>query len=263
MLFNRVNGNVDRITIYSSRTNGFSLIELLVVIAILVFLLAISMPSLSKSKEMTRRVICTSNQKQIALAMIAYSEENDGWLANFSMPAGPNVHDIDKRYVKMMEQQYHVKRTFFYCPSMPKKDVQGRENYNNNNTNPIFILGYAFGVPRYVDNYQMDIPPKQNASGLFVIDSTEYWGPKKITDPLARINPVLTDEVGSELMPQPNVDVAAYNPQIVKASCHQWRNRLEMINQAFSDGHVEKKEAKDIKVRYGYGTDPNIRWLFR
>lgn len=65
---------------------GFSLIELLVVVAILAMLLAIIMPALSKSKELIRRVVCASNQKQIVLAMVAYGEENDGWLANFSMP---------------------------------------------------------------------------------------------------------------------------------------------------------------------------------
>jgi prepilin-type N-terminal cleavage/methylation domain-containing protein len=249
--------------IYSIKKRGFSLIELLVVIAILALLLAIVIPALSKSREMTRRVVCASNQKQIALATVAYGEGNNGWLANFSTSAGPNVHDIDKRYVAMMEQQYGVKRTFFYCPSMPKEAVQGREDYNNIDTNPIFILGYSFWVPRYVKTYQMDIPPQQNTSVFAVIDSTEYWGPKKITDPLARRNPILTDEVCSEIIPQPILDIAAYNSQIEKSSCHQWRNRLEMINQAFSDGHVEKKEVKDIRVRYGYVVSPDFRWILR
>ena len=78
---------------------AFSLIELLVVIVILALLAAVIIPSLAKSKEMSRRVVCASNQRQIALAMAAYAEEHDGWLANYSMPGGPNVHDIDRRYV--------------------------------------------------------------------------------------------------------------------------------------------------------------------
>ena len=242
---------------------GFSLIELLVVIAILALLLAIIMPALSKSKELTRRVICASNQKQIVLAMVAYGENNDGWLANFSMPIGPHAHDIDKRYVAMMEQQYGAKRTFFYCPSMPSQDVQSRENHNNDTSNLIFILGYAFWVPRYTNLHETEIPPKQTQGIVIVIDSKDYRGPKKITEPVAQTNPVLTDEVSSEIMAQPNFNVAAYNAPITRSSCHQWRNRLEMINRAFADGRVENKKSEDLQVRYGYQNSPGYRWLFR
>ncbi len=56
---------------------AFTLIELLVVIAIIALLMAIIMPSLSKAKEVSRRVICSSNLKQLTTAALAYSQEND------------------------------------------------------------------------------------------------------------------------------------------------------------------------------------------
>ncbi|MHC4883136.1 MAG: type II secretion system protein, partial [Planctomycetota bacterium] len=50
------------------KTKGFTLIERLVVIAIIALLLSIVMPGLNKAKQAARRVVCSSNMKQLALA---------------------------------------------------------------------------------------------------------------------------------------------------------------------------------------------------
>jgi prepilin-type N-terminal cleavage/methylation domain-containing protein len=58
--------------------NGFTLIELLVVIAIIAILMAILMHALNVAREQARGVSCSANQKNLALAYIAYSDDNDG-----------------------------------------------------------------------------------------------------------------------------------------------------------------------------------------
>ena len=59
---------------------GFTLIELLVVIAIIALLLSILTPSLSKAKDIAKKVSCASNVRSIGLAVTQYQVEFDGWL---------------------------------------------------------------------------------------------------------------------------------------------------------------------------------------
>ena len=56
---------------------GFTLIELLVVIAIIAILAAILFPVFARAREKARQASCSSNSKQIALAMLMYKQDYD------------------------------------------------------------------------------------------------------------------------------------------------------------------------------------------
>ncbi|HCE46951.1 MAG TPA: hypothetical protein DET40_25675 [Lentisphaeria bacterium] len=54
---------------------SFTLIELLVVIAIVSILMALLLPALKNAKEISRRVLCASNQKQLGVGCLLYATD--------------------------------------------------------------------------------------------------------------------------------------------------------------------------------------------
>jgi prepilin-type N-terminal cleavage/methylation domain-containing protein/prepilin-type processing-associated H-X9-DG protein len=59
------------------KRNGFTLIELLVVIAIIAILAAILFPVFASAREKARQTTCSSNLRQIGLAIKQYVQDND------------------------------------------------------------------------------------------------------------------------------------------------------------------------------------------
>jgi competence protein ComGC len=113
--------------ITSVRDRGaFTLVELLVVIAVLMVLLAILMPSLSRTREVARRAVCASNQHQVGLSLVAYAVENLRRLPNGNATTTP-TWGIDSTYRLASNQPLGVaipyklghitKPHIFYCPS--------------------------------------------------------------------------------------------------------------------------------------------------
>ena len=100
-----------------NKQKGFTLIELLVVIAIIAILAAILFPVFAKVREKARQTSCLSNEKQIGLAFMQYSEDYDekiplsrGWasftypyiksIAVYKCPDDPGPSDPKKRTKK-------------------------------------------------------------------------------------------------------------------------------------------------------------------
>ena len=70
---------------------GFTLIELLVVVAIVALLAAVIFPVFASAREKGRQSACTSNMKQLGLAFLAYSSDND---ERFPLPGASDQYDM-------------------------------------------------------------------------------------------------------------------------------------------------------------------------
>jgi prepilin-type N-terminal cleavage/methylation domain-containing protein len=60
-----------------SNSRGFSVVELVVVMGIIAVLAGIMLPGIAQVKENARRSVCSSNMRELGLAMAEYSVDND------------------------------------------------------------------------------------------------------------------------------------------------------------------------------------------
>jgi prepilin-type N-terminal cleavage/methylation domain-containing protein len=123
------------------RKSAFTLIELLVVIAIIAILAAILFPVFAQAREKAREASCTSNMKQIALALKMYAQDYDErYFASGSLPAagdpdwfrrnidGTNLVRMIGGGLSWFAQPYIKNQQIFRCPSDTGENYWGRNS---------------------------------------------------------------------------------------------------------------------------------------
>jgi len=103
----------------AGRKKGFTLIEILVVMAVIALLVAILVPTLTKSKKYAKAVVCQSNLRQLGVILEMYTDESDGFF--FGGAVGSGWDD----WVEILEPYYGIKGKVKLCPFVKKNKTQG------------------------------------------------------------------------------------------------------------------------------------------
>ena len=147
---------------------GFTLIELLVVIAIIAILAAILFPVFSQAREKARQITCTSNERNISMAIAQYVQDYDEFFPPSQYGGGGS--GIPQQEWKGLIWPY-VRHAAFYSPTQSGTWVGGGALWLCPSY-PDRTHAHSYGVHRhlFVDNWSRGANPNP-ARGIVNVDA--------------------------------------------------------------------------------------------
>ena len=146
----------------SSRKRGFTLIELLVVIAIIAILAAILFPVFARARENARRASCSSNLKQLGLALIQYNQDYDGGFPVSYYNSGWQPAGTEGGYTATATYPYTKSAQIWTCPSQNSGDFP---KFQTDLSQPATIK-MTYAINFYIMSRKADAPAMVNEASI-------------------------------------------------------------------------------------------------
>lgn len=207
----------------NQKPNGFTLIELLTVIAIIGILAAILIPVVGRTREHARRAGCSSNVRQIGLALYLNAQENDGFLPVMD-PSPPWTWDVSRDVLDALTDNGND-RDIFYCPSGTANDADIYWDYPSHYR----VTGYVLMIPGAGRVNPMWINTR--------LDPDPYIYQGETIHPTASQRELAADatiSVGRNFS-----EIPGGGPSVVDRTNHLDESLPSGANIVFLDGHVE------------------------
>ena len=216
-------------------SRGFSLVELLTVIAIISVLAGLAGYGISRARASAKNSVCSSNQRQIAVAILMASQDNRGIFP-------PSHNDAGIAWTTNLESYFGDKKSqILVCPSRSFDPPNASEYWQASySLNPRIMADLYNEPPRQVRVASVPRPsevilvadgglrPSGAAQGRFwQVDTAGQSNPW-----LGGANLVIADG--------PDVDDGT--------ACFRFRHEGK-LNVAFADGHVGSFEKGTIRQR--------------
>ncbi len=258
------------------RRTGFTLIELLVVIAVIAVLISILVPALRAARQQAQAAVCSSNLKQLVLALKMYEQENGTFPYGFDdstniEPPGDypgGTRDLQGWWwfhllADILEENFG-KETILWCPSRNVKDpyiLCGNYGLNRaickDQPNPETgrLDGEFVGTPLALNQIR-------HPAGTLLITDSGYslisWRAASNAPPPLFDNPM---REGSFYVPGLVINKKRLLEGTISPGCQldaiDGRHQNKTVNVGFVDGHIDRVKANDLFVEEAGGSYSN------